>query len=88
MATVIDSQTVGYNTYRWLSPLIFKLIDEVGAENIEILQDVVLDRFLINFEVQGHSYSVAVNHDLRLGPLDFEDSSFQSLIVEIKLRHF
>jgi len=87
VATVINSHAVNYSTYRWLAPLIFKLIDEVVAENIEILQDVVYDQFVIVFEVQGQSYRFQVP-DTRQLPLALDSSSIQELIVEIKLRHF
>jgi len=87
VATVINSHAVNYNTYRWLAPLIFKLVDEVTAENIEILHDVVQDQFAIVFEVQRQSYRFQVP-DTRQLPLDLDSSSIQELIVEIKLRHF
>ena len=87
MATVINSHAVNYSTYRWLAPLIFKLIDEVVAENIEIRQDVVQDQFVVVFEVKRQTYRFQVP-DTRQLPLDLDSSSIQELIVEIKLRHF
>lgn len=87
MATVINSHTVNYSTYRWLAPLIIKLIDEVAAENIDILQDVVHDQFVIVFEVRKQSYRFTVADNRQL-PLDLDSSSIQELLVEIKLRHF
>ena len=87
MATVINSHAVNYNTYRWLAPLIFKLVDEVAADNIEILQDVVQNQFVVVFEVQRQTYRFQVPDTKQL-PLDLNSSSIQELIVEIKLRHF
>lgn len=87
MATVINSHAVNYSTYRWLAPLIFKLVDEVAADNIEILQDVVQDRFVVVFEVQRQNYRFQVP-DTRQLPLDLNSSHIQELLVEIKLRHF
>lgn len=87
MATVINSHAVNYSTYRWLAPLIFKLVDEITAENIEILHDVAQNQFVVVFEVQRQSYRFQVP-DTRQLPLDLDSSSIQELIVEIKLRHF
>ena len=66
---------------------IFKLVDEVTAENIEILHDVVQDQFVVVFEVKRQTYRFQVP-DTRQLPLDLDSSSIQELIVEIKLRHF
>jgi hypothetical protein len=87
VATVINSHAVNYSTYRWLAPLIFKLVDEITAENIEILHDVAQNQFVVVFEVQRQSYRFQVP-DTRQLPLDLDSSSIQELIVEIKLRHF
>lgn len=89
MATQINAQYISYQTYRWLSPLIYEIIAEVSAQNIDIAQDVVNDKFVIFFEVENTRYNLPVNNNrLQCFPFDFKDDSFQELIAEIKLRHF
>lgn len=87
MTIVINSQAVSYDAYRWLSPLIYKLVDEVEADAIEILQNVMQDQFVIVFEVQRQFYRLVIP-DTRKLPLNLDSNDIQELIVEIKLRHF